>query len=46
MTQPVVQGAFGGGALPPAVPDVVMLEPAQLPHIERLLGGVDDDPET
>jgi hypothetical protein len=46
MTQPVVQGAFGGGALPPSVPDVVMLEPAQLPHIERLLGGVDDDPET
>lgn len=38
MTQPVVQGAFGGGALPPAVPDVVMLEAAQLPHIERLLG--------
>lgn len=38
--------AFGSEALPPAVPDVVMLDGARVPHIERLLaepaGGNDD----
>lgn len=37
LAEPVVRQAFGGDALPPAVPDVVMLEPARVAHIDRLL---------
>lgn len=37
MTQPVVAGAFSSAALPPAVPEPMLLEASRVPHIERLL---------
>jgi len=37
LAEPVVRQAFGSDGLPPAVPDVVMLEPARVAHIDRLL---------
>lgn len=37
MTQPVVQAAFRSEALPPAVPEPVLLEASRVSHIERLL---------
>lgn len=37
LTQPVVTSVFGGGALPPAVPEPVLLEASKVSHIERLL---------
>lgn len=42
MTEPVVQAAFRT-ELPPAVPEPIMLEASQVPHIERLLAAPSED---